>query len=128
MSLTADMILVVLAVEAIQELEITNTSLTSNEFESIAKSVMDKISVMNRDGDKNNFPEEDDELRNFFLGTYITYCRCKFLYTYFTDQAFSAVKLKAQKLATQWGDGDALAAFWKLSLLDYHVTHSVRIL
>ena len=72
MSLTADMILAVLAVEAIQELEITNTSLTSNEFESIAKSVMYKISVMNRDGDENNFPEEDDELRNFFLGEYIT--------------------------------------------------------
>ena len=128
MSLTADMILAVLAFEAIQELKITNTTLTSSDFESITSAVMDKISVMNRDGDKNYFPEEDDELRNFFLGTYITYCICQFLYTYFTDQAFSAVKLKAQKLATQWGDGDTLAAFWKLSLLDYYVTHSVRVL
>ena len=72
MSLTADMILAVLAVEAIQELKITNTTLTSSDFESITRAVMDKISVMNRDGDKNYFPEEDDELRNFFLGMYIT--------------------------------------------------------
>ena len=72
MSLTADMILAVLAVEAIQELKITNTTLTSSDFESITSAVMDKISVMNRDGDKNYFPEEDDELRNFFLGMYIT--------------------------------------------------------
>ena len=72
MSLTADMILAVLAVEAIQELKITNTTLTSSDFESITRSVMDKIRVMNRDGDKNYFPEEDDKVRFFFLGTYIT--------------------------------------------------------
>ena len=33
-----------------------------------------------------------------------------------------------QKLATQYGDGDALVTFWKLSFLDYHISFSVSFL
>ena len=35
------------------------------------------------------------------------------------------MRLKAQKAATQHGDGDSLITFWKLSFLDYHETNSV---
>jgi hypothetical protein len=35
------------------------------------------------------------------------------------------VRLRAQKLATQWGDGDGMVGFNKLSLQDYHETRSV---
>ena len=43
----------------------------------------------------------------------------------FVDQAASALRLKAQKVVTQYGDGDSLVTFWKLSMLDYHWTNSV---
>ena len=42
------------------------------------------------------------------------------------DQAYSVVCMRAQKLASQWGDGDAMVTFWKLSLTDYYSTHLVR--
>lgn len=43
------------------------------------------------------------------------------------DQLCGAFRLRAQKAATQWGDGKALYAFAKLSLLDYHLSKSVSI-
>ena len=40
---------------------------------------------------------------------------------------FGTSLLQAQKQATQYGIGDALLTYWKLSFLQYHLTHSVSL-
>ena len=129
MELSADIILLVLAEEAMAEMGVSSGACTEQEFEEIVRRVWQKIKVdvkkSSEEITEQEIREDDDQLRCFFLGLYPSFLSS--LKPIYPDQARSAVRLKGQKLATQYGDGDALVTFWKLSLVDYHLTNSVSL-
>ena len=77
MAVTADMLLHVLGQEAVKELQTSTTSMTEDVFHAIIDIVFKKISLLPREFPGQQFTmedriEDDDELRNFFLGKYIS--------------------------------------------------------
>ncbi len=75
MALTSDMINLVLAEEAIEELKINKADMTVDDFHRIVEAVFGKISLLKRDRggkfSKNEMAQDNDQLQNFFLGKLI---------------------------------------------------------
>lgn len=114
MSLSSDILLLSLARDTMEEQGLNPKEMSRQDFIHLVDNIFDKIA----------YPEpgkEDDELRSFFLGG----CSAQMCHlASYSDQIYSAVVLRGQKLSIQWGDGDAQTAWWKLSLAEYHATKS----
>ena len=72
MVVTTDSLILTLGEEAVKDLKISSTTMTEDDFHLVIDNVFKKISLLSRDCMENGFDEdrteEDDELRNFFLG------------------------------------------------------------
>ena len=72
MVVTTDSLILTLGEESVKELKFSSTTMTEDDFHSVIDNVFKKISLLSRDCVENIFDEdrteEDDELRNFFLG------------------------------------------------------------
>ena len=86
MVVTTDSLILTLGEESVKELKFSSTTMTEDDFNSVIDNVFKKISLLSRDCVENIFDEdrteEDDELRNFFLGKeYIDMNVMSFLYS-----------------------------------------------
>ena len=76
MAVTSDMLFIVLAEEEMKEQGIRSSmDMTTEEFHTIVDAVFSKISLLQREGSgkfsEADMEEDDDQLRNFFLGMYL---------------------------------------------------------
>ena len=72
MVVTTDSLILTLGEESVKDLKISSTTMTEDDFHLVIDNVFKKISLLTRDSMENGLDEdrteEDDELRNFFLG------------------------------------------------------------
>ena len=81
MALSGDMLNVVLALEAMEELKVDQKTLTQATFDKIVQMVVKKFTLLPRETSRGfseaDTSQDDDELRNFFLGKRFCIEQCK---------------------------------------------------
>ena len=74
MELAADILLNVLAQEAMSELKVTSETATEEDFDNIVRSVFKKVHLAPKESEEDvsddQKKEDDDQLRSFLLGIY----------------------------------------------------------
>ena len=101
--------------------------ITEAQFLQLVDEILDRINLLGRWTDDPSWGSQDfssDELLMFSLGQHYNH----FLKNYAiidTDQLWYGVRLLAEKQATNFGDGEALVAFIRDSIGEYHLQGKV---